>query len=56
METLSSLEFGGNAYWNKVYDINGVEITGNLTTEKGYWLSMLHLPPTATVDYYTYYP
>jgi len=55
-ETLSSLEFGGNAYWNKVYDINGVEITGNLTTEKGYWLSMLHLPPTATVDYYTYYP
>ena len=52
---LSSLEFGGTKYWHKVLDVNEQEVT-TLQPEKGYWLSMLHVPGSVTEDYYTYYP
>jgi len=54
---LSSLKSLANeSYWHKLYYVNGTEKTGSLAYRKGYWISMKHLPDTATEDYYTYYP
>jgi len=52
---LSSLEFGGIKYWHKVLGVDEQEVD-TLEPEKGYWLSMLHVPGSVTEDYYTYYP
>ena len=56
---LSSLKsLNDKPYWYKVLDKNENEvlITADLTVGKGYWISMKHLPDTATEDYYTYFP
>ena len=55
-DALSSLTFGGNYYWHKVYDANHKEVTGvNMTSGEGYWLAMKDVVYT-TGDYYTYFP
>jgi hypothetical protein len=53
LSSLKSLE--GDAYWHKLYHVNGTEKTGDLVIKEGYWISMKHLPDTATEDYYTYF-
>lgn len=52
---LSSLMFWEEPYWHKVLYMDGSEVEGNLEPGEGYWISMKHLPNTATEDYYTYY-
>ena len=53
LASLRSLTDG--RYWHKVLDKNEAEVTENLTANTAYWVSMKHLPDTATDDYYTYY-
>jgi len=57
-DALSSLiNLEGYAYWHKVLDINQNDVTSeDMEVGKGYWVSMLHMPDSATEDYYTYYP
>jgi len=56
-DALSSLKsLDGDSYWHKLYYVNGTEKVENLTSEEGYWISMMHTPDGATDDYYTYYP
>jgi len=54
---LSSLRSGLIKYWHKVLNVDWEEVTlgSNLEPGVGYWISMKHLPDTATEDYYTYY-
>ena len=53
---LSSLtSLGGEPYWHSVLDMNGEKVA-DLEPGKGYWISMRHMPDSATEDYYTYYP
>jgi len=42
-------------YWHSVLDINQDSVT-DMEVGEGYWISMKHLPGSATEDYYTYYP
>ena len=55
---LASLKsLGGNPYWYKVLDKNEAAVANdaNMKPNTAYWISMKHLPDTATTDYYTYY-
>jgi len=53
--TLASLKsLGGDPYWYKVLNKDEVTIT-TMQPNTAYWVSMKHLPDTATEDYYTYY-
>jgi len=57
LDALSSLTFLGEPYWHKVLDINQNDVTSeDMEVSEGYWISMKHLPGSATEDYYTYYP
>jgi len=55
LESLKSL--ASQKYWNKVLDKNEATVADNSSMQPNiaYWVSMKHLPDTATDDYYTYY-
>ena len=40
----------------KVFDVDDVEVEGDLFPENGYWLAITHTPGSVEEDYYTYYP